>query len=233
MSKWLFDKEEKLREIVLVGTKPHSELKSIVVSEITINEIPKDILQDRDCLIFTSRYAISALAKSAQNYQELSKWVSMPSYVIGGSSAKRLKECNANVVFIGSDAHGANFAQELVEKLQDKHPLYLRAERIVSHLNEKLLEAKIDLKECIAYSNQPKNLDSSLKPASNSVLIFTAPSAYQSFKQNFGWDGNYVAVAIGMTTFSAFDSDVMGFVSQIQSIDGCITLAKDLAQSLP
>ena len=75
-----------MREIVLVGTKPHSELKSIVVSEITINEIPKDILQDRDCLIFTSRYAISALAKSAQHYQELSKWVSMPSYVIGGSS---------------------------------------------------------------------------------------------------------------------------------------------------
>lgn len=222
-----------MREIILVGTKPCSELKSIVVSEITINEIPKDVLQDRDCLIFTSRYAINALAKSAKNCEQLAHWVNMPSYVIGGSSAKQLEEYSANVAFIGSDAHGANFAKELVEKLQDKHPLYLRAERIVSNLNQKLLEAKIDLKECIAYSNQPKNLDMSLKPASNSVLIFTAPSAYQSFKQNFGWDGSYVAVAIGMTTFSAFDSDVMGFVSQIQSIEGCITLAKDLAQSLP
>lgn len=222
-----------MREIVLVGTKPCAELKSIVVSEITINEIPKDILQDRDCLIFTSRYAICALAQSAKKCAELKDWVSMPSYVIGGSSAKRLQEYNANVAFIGSDAHGANFAKELIEKLKDKHPLYFRAERIVSQLNEKLLEAKIDLKECIAYSNQPKNLNISLKPASNSVLIFTAPSAYQSFKQNFGWDGSYVAVAIGMTTFGAFDSDVMGFVSQAQSIEGCITLAKDLAKNLP
>lgn len=222
-----------MREIVLVGTRPSKEVKSLIVSGIRFEEIPSDVLEGRDSLIFTSRYAIAALAQCAKDNPALAQWQELPSYAIGGSSAKELQKYGANVVFIGSDAHGSNFAKDLVQLLSGKSPLYVRARHIVSRLNEILLEAQIDLKECIAYVNEPLQLDCTLKPKSNSILIFTAPSSFMAFKQNFGWDPNYVAVAIGMTTFSAFDPEIMAFVSPTQSIDGCIELAKDLAQKMP
>lgn len=222
-----------MREIVLVGTRPSKEVKSLIVSEIVFKEIESSVLEGRDSLIFTSRYAIAALAQCAQNTKKLAHWRELPSYVIGGSSAKELQKHGANIAFIGSDAHGANFANDLVNLLAGKAPLYVRAQHIVSRLNERLLEAQINLKECIAYVNEPLKLEASLKPKSNSVLIFTAPSSFESFKQNFGWDAHYVAVAIGMSTFSAFDPDMVAFVSPVQSIDGCIELARDLAQKMP
>ncbi|WP_394909385.1 uroporphyrinogen-III synthase [uncultured Helicobacter sp.] len=222
-----------MREIVLVGTRPSKEVKSLIVSKIVFEEIPHNVLEGRDSLIFTSRYAIAALAQCAQNTQELAHWRELPSYVIGGSSAKELQKYGGNIAFIGSDAHGANFANDLVKLLADKAPLYMRAQHIVSRLTERLSEAHIDIKECIAYVNEPLKLEASLKPKSNSILIFAAPSAFKMFKQNFGWDPHYVAVAIGMTTFSAFDPDIVAFVSPTQSIDGCIELAKDLAQKMP
>lgn len=222
-----------MREIVLVGTRPSEEVKSLIVSGIRFEEIPGDVLEGRDSLIFTSRYAIAAIAQCAQDNPALAQWQEIPSYVIGGSSAKQLQKYGANIAFIGSDAHGSNFAKDLVQLLKGKAPLYMRARHIVSKLNETLLEAHIDLKECIAYANEPLQLDSTLKPESNSILIFTAPSSFIAFKQNFGWDPNYVAVAIGMTTFSAFDPEIMAFVSPTQSIDGCIELARDLAQKIP
>ena len=222
-----------MREIVLVGTRPSKEVQSLIVSKICFESIAPNSLEGRDSLIFTSRYAIGALAQCAQESPELAHWVELPSYVIGGGSAKELQKYGANIAFIGSDAHGANFANDLIGLLAGKHPLYFRAQHIVSRLNERLSEAHINLKECIAYVNEPLKLEASLKPKSNSVLIFTAPSSFESFKQNFGWDAHYVAVAIGMSTFSAFDPDMVAFVSPVQSIDGCIELARDLAQKMP
>lgn len=222
-----------MREIILIGTKENSEVKSLVVSEIAYEDIAPDALEGVDSLIFTSKNAILALIESAKKHEPLRAWVNIPSYVIGHASAKALQNACANIAHIGSDAHGANFAKELIELLADKNPLYLRAQNIVSKLDEKLISANIKLKQIVAYINQPKKLDSALKPKGNSVLIFTSPSTFAFFKQNFGWNPNYVAVAIGMTTFSAFDSDMVAFVSQKQNIEGCIELAKDLAQKLP
>lgn len=222
-----------MREIVLVGTRSSQEIKSLVVSEIALNEIPPNALQNIDSLIFTSKYAITSLIESAKKHPDLQVWKDLPSYVIGGASAKELELVGANIAYIGSDGYGTSFAQELTTLLENKSPLYLRAQHIVSKLDEKLLGAGVRLRQIIAYINQPKKLPPSLRPKSHSVLIFVSPSAFVFFKQIFGWDANYIAVAIGMTTFSTFDSDIMAFVSSHRSIDACIEMAKDLAQRIP
>lgn len=221
-----------MREIILVGTRQNERVKSLIVNQIQFLPIQCD-LSNITSLIFTSRYAILSLIDSAKENPSLQNWYKLPSYVIGAGSAKILKEHHANIALIGSDAHGASFAKEIIPLLQGQTPLYVRAKNIISQLDEQLLHAHIHLQQVIAYDNQPKTLDPSLKPKSNDILIFTSPSAYKSFVMNFGWEGNYIAIAIGMTTFNSFDNGIQAFVSPTQSIDGCIDFANDLVQKLP
>lgn len=221
-----------MREIILVGTRQNKRVKSLIVNQIQFLPIQRD-LSDITSLIFTSRYAILSLIDSAKVNLSLQDWYKLPSYVIGASSAKILKEHHANIAFIGSDAHGTSFAKEIIPLLQGQTPLYVRAKNIVSQLDELLLQAHIHIQQVIAYDNQPKTLDPSLKPEPNNILIFTSPSAYKSFVINFGWEDNYIAIAIGRTTFNSFDNGIRAFVSPTQTINGCIDFANDLVQKLP
>ena len=50
--------------------------------------------------------------------------------------------------------------------------------------------------------------------------------------QNFSWDGSYIAIAIGLTTFSVFDASVEAFVSPKQDVPGCIEFAREIAMRL-
>ncbi|RDU58314.1 uroporphyrinogen-III synthase [Helicobacter sp. MIT 99-5507] len=220
-----------MRDIVLIGSKAESNIKSLVVSEIELLEFTLN-LANIDALIFTSKYAIKSLANNADRLNDHT-WKKIPSFVIGKSSADYLRQMGGKIEYIGEDSHGDGFANEIIPLLKDRNPLYIRAKKIVSHINEKLIHQKIKLHEVVGYENKIKKLDSKLAPKPNSILIFTAPSHYKAFLSNFKWDGSYIAVAIGMTTFGVFDAGVNAFVSPKQSIQACIELAEELNTRLP
>lgn len=220
-----------MREIVLIGSKPEPNVKSLVVSEIEILPFPMN-LKNIDALIFTSRYAIASMAQNAKRLGDYS-WQGIPSFVIGQGSANYLIEMGGKVEYIGRDSYGDGFANEIIPLLENRTPLYIHAKKIVSHINEKLLQHKIKLSEVVAYENKTLKLDAHLAPKPNSILIFTAPSHYKAFLANFKWDGSYIAIAIGMTTFGVFDIGVNAFVSPTQSIQGCIEFAQDINARLP
>ncbi|MDO7253694.1 uroporphyrinogen-III synthase [Helicobacter cappadocius] len=232
-----------MREIVLISSKENVKIKTLVVNQINLFSIKKAILdqhidlkninQHVDALIFTSKNAFKALLQNIQQDCELEGFRDIPAFVIGEGSAQKLRKEGFKVEYVGIDSHGSGFSSEIIPLLKNRKPLYLRAKKIVSGLDAKLLDAKIKLKQVIAYENKTIILDNALKPSPKSILIFTAPSHYLAFKQNFGWDGSYYAIAIGMTTFSVFDGDVEAFVSPIQNIDSCIEFAKELASKLP
>lgn len=220
-----------MRDIILISSKPEPNVKSLVVSEIELLPFPLK-LDQIDTLIFTSRYAIKSMEQNAKA-QNNESWKSIPSFVIGEGSANYLRKIGGNIEYVGKDSHGDGFAKEIIPLLKNRHPLYVHAKKIVSHINDKLLQNKIKLSEVIAYENKTKKLDSRLCPEPNSILIFTAPSHYNAFLSNFKWDGSYLAIAIGMTTFGVFDAGVNAFVSPEQSIKSCIEFAKELRARLP
>ncbi len=220
-----------MRDIILIGSKTEPNVKSLVVSEIKLLPFPMN-LANIDALIFTSRYAIASMADNAKRLNDYS-WQQIPSFVIGEMSAEYLVKMGGKLEYIGRDSHGDGFANELVPLLKNRHPLYVHAKKVVSHISEKLIQHKIKISEVVAYENKIKKLDSRQMPAPNSILIFTAPSHYKAFLANFKWDGSYIAVAIGMTTFGVFDASVNAFVSSEQSIQACIEFAKELRARLP
>ncbi len=194
---------------------------------------PKNPKKQIDALIFTSRYAIQSLAQEIQKHPEMSQFKEIPSFVISNQSAKALYEHNFCVEFVGNDSYGEGFASEIIPLLKNKRALYFRAKKIISELDERLLEAGIALKQIIAYENKTLTLDSALKPKPRSIVIFTAPSNYYSFVQNFGWDGSYIAIAIGITTFGVFNKEVEGYVSPKQTIQSCLEFAQEIATKSP
>lgn len=232
-----------MRDIVLVHSQTMPDIKTLIVNKVEYCPIKRILLESHidplrparqiNALIFTSRNAIQSLIQEIQRYKEMQSFKEIPSFVIGSQSAKVLKDNGFCVEFVGSNSYGEEFTSEIIPFLKKRKPLYFRAKKIVSGLDERLLEAGIALKQVIAYENKTLTLDSALKPEPRSIVIFTAPSNYYSFVQNFGWDGSYIAIAIGITTFGAFNKDVEGYVSPKQTIQSCLEFAQEIATKSP
>lgn len=213
-----------MREIFIVGYQNYDFAKSLVVGEIEFLDCKID-LGVFDCLIFTSKNAIKALVWLAQKYPQMQCWKELPSFVIGEGSAKEVLKQGGKIEWIASDFHSETFIQELLPRLKDKNSLYLRAKEIVSQLDQKLQAQGIKLSSKIVYQSKIKNLNAN-KPPKDSILLFTSPSAYRFFMQNFGWDESYLAVALGKTTFSSFDVKIQKILSPLQGIKASIEYLK-------
>ena len=217
-----------MRDIILVASKKIKGAKTLIPNEI-IFKTPKINLNEIEALVFTSKYA----ALSLQNNPKLdSNWKKIPSYVIGEESAKTIEKLGVKIAYKGRGEGGEEFAKEIIPYLKNKKTLYLRAKKITSQLPEMLLQNEINLMQTIVYENKFRPLDSKLKPESKSILIFTSPSQYQSFKKNFKWDKTYIAIAIGKTTFNAFNKNINALISPKQNIQYCIKFAKKIRKIL-
>lgn len=228
-----------MREIVLINSTISKEIPTLCVSEIRYLPIydallesnipPYAIKEHIDALIFTSKHAISALMCAMEQHSELRAFLEIPVFAIGAGCERVLKNAGFCIEFISSTSHGESFAREIIARSCRHRLLYLRAQSIISNLDLTLKQAQIPLTQIIAYTNTPKSLPHSQKPAPHSVLIFSAPSNYHAFVQNFGWDSSYIAIAIGQTTLRAFAPDVIAYTSPKQTLESCIKLAKELA----
>ncbi|CBG40271.1 uroporphyrinogen-III synthase [Helicobacter mustelae] len=225
-----------MRKIVLVSSKPHADVETLVVNEIEhldMLDSLRELRGDFDALVLTSKNAAQSLQQNIKKYPQFEYLKKIPAYAIGESSAQTLGEHGFCVEYVGKDSHGSGFADEIIPMLRGKKVLYFRAKKIVSKLDERLQAARIILKQIVAYENKRNNTHILPKPKPKSILIFTAPSHYLSFVQNFSWDGSYIAIAIGLTTFSVFDEEIEAFVSPRQDIQSCIHFAKEIALRLP
>lgn len=202
-----------------------------------------------DVIIATSKHAAYALERAIAAHSELAALREKSAFAIGTGTAEALERAGVKVEFVSPSGHGASFAREIIAKLQERREwarrgkrcrkergeglesrraLYLRAEHIISGLDSALTDAGIALIQIIAYTNTPLRLPKSAKPARGSIVIFTAPSNYRAFVENFGWDSSYIAIAIGESTRAAFAPEIVAHVSPEQSIAACVELANFL-----
>ncbi|QKG28874.1 uroporphyrinogen-III synthase [Campylobacter sp. RM16187] len=176
-----------------------------------------------EVLVVTSKNSISALKFNDINIEK-----KIVVYAIGEPCAKAAKEVGFEQIYIAKNSHGNEFAYEIAPLIQGKKALFLRAQKTASRVGEILKEKECNVTQIIAYKNMCKRLGLEHKPESNSILIFTAPSAVNNFISNFGWDDSYKAVSIGKTTSSELIKFTNPITSEIQSVDSCIELAKTL-----
>lgn len=206
--------------IYLVGSNlKYRGVKSIVLNEISYFKFDLD-LSDFDALVVTSKNSISAL-----KFNKISAVKDIAVFSIGSSTSNLALSYGFCNVYTAKNSHGDDFADEIITFLKDKKVLFLRAKTTVSNVYKKLTEANIQIKQVIAYENKFKQ-NNEPKPSKDSVIIFTSPSAVNNFITNYGWDDSYRVVAIGQTTARElkFTKDLK--ISQIQTIDECIRLAK-------
>ena len=225
-----------MRNIVLVGSKKYEEIDSLIVSEIEYHDMRdsfREIPHHTDALIFTSKNAIKSLEENLKKYPQYLFLKKIPCYVIGEGSALFLQKYGFTIGYVGEDSHGSGFASEIIPLLKHKKVVYFRAKKIVSQIPEILAESKIEVRQIVAYENKKSEAKNLVRPAPRSILIFSAPSYYASFIQNFVWDGSYIAVAIGLTTFYSFNEEIEAYVSPRQSIESCIDFAREIAMRLP
>lgn len=210
-----------MADIVLLSSSYVKDVINLPIFEIEYLDLDFDISK-YDALIFTSKNAIYSLDKSKLN------WKKIPSYAIAPKTAEILKKYNSNLVFTGGHSHGNEFANELIPLLKNKRILYVRGEKVVSNLCSILKENQIDLYEQIVY----KTICSNKKTETineNSIIIFTSPSSVNCFFKNYSWQSTYKAIAIGNTTAKFLPQNVEVYISDVQSIESCISLAKQIS----
>ena len=211
-----------LNKIYLLSQKDiqYKDVEFLPIFEIKYIDFDIDF-SSYDGLIFTSKNGIYSL-------QYNTKWQNIPSYAIATKTAKILKQYNSNVVYTGKSGHGDDFANELIDILQNKKVLYIRAKKVVSNLVNILNNNGVICDELISYETSCVYYDKIKQPPKGSVIVFTSPSTIKCFFNNFEWDSSYKAVSIGKTTAKYLPKNIVSYISNTTSIESCITLAKTL-----
>ncbi|WP_104753181.1 uroporphyrinogen-III synthase [Helicobacter salomonis] len=181
-------------------------------------------LKPLQALIFTSKHAPLALEYSLENTPALAFLKTLPVFVLAAKSAQTARSLGFHVVFTGKSAQAPTFAQEIQSQLPPR-ALFVRAKTTASNSLD-------HLSSLIVYENRPLILSQEYKPKPHSILIFTAPSTYHAFLANFSWEESYKAIAIGASTFKAFDPAICAYQSPKPSLEACITLAKTLSSCI-
>lgn len=198
----------------------YEEVNNLPLIEINFLDVQID-LSKYEALIFSSKNALKALAKTNTSWQEL------PSYCIGEGTAKEVKKLGGKVEYVAKKSYGDEFAQEIGELLEGKRVLFLRAKKVLSHLEEILISLHVKLDSQIVYETVCKNVTQEA-PKKGAIVIFTSPSTIECFFKHFSWDSSYKAVCIGNVTAKFLPSSIKAYISEQQSIQECIKLARTL-----
>ncbi|WP_107697582.1 uroporphyrinogen-III synthase [Campylobacter concisus] len=178
-------------------------------------------LSDYDVLVATSKNAFNAL-----KFNGISP-INLPVFAIANSCASAAREFGFSEIYTGKNAHGDDFAKEILPLLKGKNVLYLKGKDSASNFLEILQNGGVNIKAIIAYENVLNPCKMELKPPKNSILIFASPLNVKNFLSNFGWDESYQAISIGKVTAKELKF-TEPIVSQSQDINACIALAKTL-----
>jgi len=207
--------------IYLFSDKAYDGVIHLPLFEIVFDSSPID-LAGVDAIIFTSKNSVKALDQATVS------WKDKEAYAIGEGTASLIQHCGGNLVFTAKESYGDTFAQTLIPLLKTKIVFFPRAKEVASSLFEILQSSSIAIEQYIVYESKCKHYPASSAPPKASKLIFTSPSTVYCFLENFTWDKSYSAIAIGKKTAAALPLYVKPLISQKQSIEHCIALAKAL-----
>lgn len=209
-------------EIYLISHTQNQAVKNLKVCEIEFLKFSVD-LSKFEALVITSKNSIKAL-----KFNNIKK-VNLKVFSIGDGSTKEALKYGFSDIYTAKNSHGNEFANEIASFLKGKKTLFLKAEKTVSDVGGILIKNGAILTKITAYKNNFLNLDESLKPPLGSILIFSSPSNVEGFIKNFGKiDESYKVVVIGNATAKLLSSHKNLIISEKQSIDECLKLAKNL-----
>lgn len=197
-------------------------IKHLKVCGIKFNKFSVD-LSKYDALVVTSKNSIKALEINQIHLANLEV------FSIGEGTTKEALNFGFTQIYTAKNAHGNDFANEIAPLLKGKKTLFLKAKETVSDVGGILEKSDVNLTSVIAYENSFLNLDESLKPPFKSILIFTSPSNVNGFLKNFDIDESYKLISIGKATAKTLQKYPNLVVSDDQSIEHCIEIAKNLA----
>ena len=211
-----------MRKIYLVSNTKTTDESVINLSVSKIEFLKFEInLSEYDALVATSKNAFKAL-----KFNGISP-INLPVFAIANSCAAAAKGLGFTQIYTGQNAHGDDFAREILPLLKGKKVLYLKGKDSASNFLEILQDGGVNIKAIIAYENVINPCNMELKPPKNSILIFASPINVRNFLSNFGWDESYQTISIGKVTAKELKFTTP-IVSQNQDINACIALAKTL-----
>ncbi|WP_103604842.1 uroporphyrinogen-III synthase [Campylobacter concisus] len=211
-----------MRKIYLISNTKTTDESVINLSVSKIEFLKFELnLSDYDELVATSKNTFNAL-----KFNGISP-INLPVFVIANSCASAAREFGFGEIYTGKNAHGDDFAREILPLLKGKKVIYLKGKDSASNFLEILQNGGINIKAIIAYENVLNPCKMELKPPKNSILIFASPLNVKNFLSNFGWDESYQAISIGKVTAKELKF-TEPIVSQSQDINACIALAKTL-----
>ena len=212
-----------MRKIYLVSNTKTADESVVNLSVSRIEFLKFDLnLSEFDLLVATSKNAFNAL-----KFNEISALESLPVFAIASGCAAAAKGLGFTQIYTGQNAHGDDFAREILPLLKGKKVLYLKGKDSASNFLEILQGSGANIKAIVAYENVLNPCKMELKPPKNSILIFASPINVRNFLSNFGWDESYQAISIGKVTAKELKFTTP-IVSQNQDINACIALAKTL-----
>ena len=211
-----------MRKIYLISNTKTTDESVINLSVSKIEFLKFELnLSDYDELVATSKNAFNAL-----KFNGISP-INLPVFAIANSCAAAAIEFGFSEIYTGQNAHGDDFAREILPLLKGKKVIYLKGKDSASNFLEILQNGGVNIKVIIAYQNVLNPCKMELKPSKNSILIFASPLNVKNFLNNFGWDESYQAISIGKVTAKELKF-TEPIVSQSQDINACIALAKTL-----
>ncbi|WP_148821388.1 uroporphyrinogen-III synthase [Campylobacter concisus] len=211
-----------MRKIYLISNTKTTDESVINLSVSKIEFLKFELnLSDYDVLVATSKNAFNAL-----KFNGISP-INLPVFAIANSCAAAAREFGFSEIYTGKNAHGDDFAREILPLLKGKKVLYLKGKDSASNFLEILQDGGVNIKAIITYENVLNHCKMELKPPKNSILIFASPLNVKNFLSNFGWDESYQAISIGKVTAKELKF-TEPIVSQSQDINACIALAKTL-----
>ena len=211
-----------MRKIYLISNTKTTDESVINLSVSKIEFLKFELnLSDYDELVATSKNAFNAL-----KFNNI-KAINLPVFAIAKSCAAAAREFGFSEIYTGKNAHGDDFAREILPLLKGKKVLYLKGKDSASNFLEILQNGGVNIKVIIAYENVLNPCKMELKPPKNSILIFASPLNVKNFLSNFGWDESYQAISIGKVTAKELKF-TEPIESQSQDINACIALAKTL-----
>ena len=212
-----------MRKIYLVSNTKTADESVVNLSVSKIEFFKFDLnLSEFDALVATSKNVFNAL-----KFNEINALENLPVFAIASSCAAAAREFGFSEIYTGQNAHGDDFAREILPLLNGKKVIYLKGKDSASNFLEILQDGGVNIKAVIAYENVLNPCKMELKPPKNSILIFASPINVRNFLANFGWDESYQTISIGKVTAKELKFSTP-LVSQSQDINACIALAKTL-----
>ena len=211
-----------MRKIYLISNTKTTDESVVNLSVSKIEFLKFELkLSDYDVLVATSKNVFNAL-----KFNNI-KAINLSVFAIANSCAAAAREFGFSEIYTGKNAHGDDFAREILPLLKGKKVLYLKGKDSASNFLEILQDGGVNIKAIVAYENVLNPCKMELKPPKNSILIFASPLNVKNFLSNFGWDESYQAISIGKVTAKELKF-TEPIVSQSQDINACIALAKTL-----